>query len=46
MKDGNPYPPNTLYNLVCSVNRYIEIEGGRLIVNVFDEGNEHFVAFP
>ena len=40
-QDGNPYPPKTLYQLVCGLQRFLR-ENGRPEVAMFDERNPTF----
>ena len=40
-QDGNPYPPKTLYQLVCGLQRFLR-ENGRPEVAMFDEKNPTF----
>ena len=34
-KDGDPYPPNTIYQLVCGLQRFLK-EHGRADIKIFD----------
>ena len=44
-KDGNPYPPNTLYNITASLQRMFRESYGRHDVNLLDSKDSTFAEF-
>ena len=44
-KDGQPYPPNTLYNIITGIQRYYKNELKRVDLNLLDEKNHYFTSF-
>ena len=43
-KNGKPYPPDSLYSLVCGINRHVREELGKPAFNVFAQ-TEDFLKF-
>lgn len=39
-KDGAEYPPNTLHQLVCGLQRYLKNDCGKVYVNLMKEGGQ------
>ena len=44
-KDGKPYPPTTLYNIIAGIRRYYKQEHNRPDLNFLDEENHWFASF-
>ena len=43
-ENGKPYPPDSLYSLVCGINRHVREELGKPAFNVFAQ-TEDFLKF-
>ena len=44
-RDGKPYPPNTLYNIIAGIQRYYRIEQKRPDLTFLDDKNHWFSTF-
>ena len=43
-RNGEKYPPNTLYQLACGLLRHLRDDCGRYDLNILDEHNPNFVS--